>query len=75
MCDVMNTGGIEHSLAPLTLTEIKQPLSAAARAAEAAAKIPDPPPLPSKPKRKTVSWAKDADLLFVRHYNQVRLLV
>ena len=68
-------GGDEPSLGALSLSTMKQPLSAAARAAEAAARIPEPPPRTPKAKLKTVSWQEESQLVFVRLFNKVCLLI
>jgi hypothetical protein len=46
-------------------------VDAATRAAEAARRIPSPPPIERKLKRKKVSWVEDQRLTSVRWFNKV----
>lgn len=64
------SGGQGAPTASLSLAFDEVP-SAASRAAAAAAKVPDPPALPAKEKRKKVSWQADESLVLVRYFLQV----
>ena len=64
-------GGLGNQLASLAVSAFDVPVDAAARAAAAAARIPDPPALPKKEKPKKVSWLPDDQLVLVRWFRQV----
>ena len=64
-------GGLGNQLASLAVSAFDVPVDAAARAAAAAARIPDPPAQPKKEKPKKVSWLPDDQLVLVRWFRQV----
>ena len=47
-------------------------MTAAERAAAAAARIPDPAPKPRRIKRKSLSWKSDSDMAAIRWFRKVR---
>ena len=64
-------GGLGSQLVSLAVSALDVPVDAAARAAAAAARIPDPPAQPRKEKPKKVSWLPDDQLVLVRWFRQV----